>query len=270
MWLFTKYGFFSAVENRDDTSGVCIRARVKEDLDKLRAKYLPELSKTHTSKGSADYPYRGFCTKNEFAAAAARAALDISYKNFKSEVAKVDSWDRERLYSRVWGVMKDAEKKLEDLAEEEKKWKDRQPTLWDDKRVQGRQGSFINTGTTLRLAGEGYDPFSSEFDPSPGIREKLRGGPDDFDLRNVESPDELRSADGDEFNCEECQAPTEIVPCEDTCEILKPHVHRLCPNCGTFYDLEPEPDPEGEPEPEPDDGGQPPPPARGRGWGTKP
>lgn len=35
-----------------------------------------------------------------------RAALDIRYDNFKSEVARVQGWTREGVYANVWSVLR--------------------------------------------------------------------------------------------------------------------------------------------------------------------
>lgn len=113
MWLFTTVGFFSVVrDNKADGQGLLVRARVREDLEQLREKYLPELGKT-THDSTRDYPYRAKCSHDAFAQAAARIALEIDYSNFKGEVARKQGWDREKLYSQVWSVMLGAERKLE-------------------------------------------------------------------------------------------------------------------------------------------------------------
>ena len=39
MWLFTKHGFFSAVQNWDDANLIHVRARFQGDLEKLCEEY---------------------------------------------------------------------------------------------------------------------------------------------------------------------------------------------------------------------------------------
>lgn len=118
MWLFCKAGFFSVVEAAEpqpDMGGrgevLSIRARVAADLDVLKAAYAPKLGPTVRLLGR-DYPYRAYTTKEAFAEVMVRVALDLSYGDFKSMVAKEHGHERAHLYSEVWSVMKGAEDKL--------------------------------------------------------------------------------------------------------------------------------------------------------------
>lgn len=131
MWLFTKVGFFSVVEASEDrkeinelTNGfkfagaadndtlLSIRARIEGDLDLLRSAYAPELSPTVLLGPHRDYPYRAYISKEKFAEAMCRAALDIDYGNFKGMIMRVFGISRELLYAKVWGVMNNADQKL--------------------------------------------------------------------------------------------------------------------------------------------------------------
>lgn len=103
MWLFTTIGFFSVVQRPGDAF-LSVRARVAEDLDRLREEYMPELSETVEWPG-ADYRYRAFISHEDFARGLARLAMDIDYGNFKSAVGVHQGLDRELLYSQVWGIM---------------------------------------------------------------------------------------------------------------------------------------------------------------------
>jgi hypothetical protein len=105
MWLFTPLGFFSIVQ-KPGTSHLTIRARVKGDLEALRAQFLPELSPTLGQAGT-DYPWRATATHEDFAAAAARMAMAIDYSNFKDEVAIKQGKARARSYGSVWNVLYD-------------------------------------------------------------------------------------------------------------------------------------------------------------------
>lgn len=116
MWLFTKVGFFSVVQSSEPQpklglDALSVRSRIEGDLESLRAAYAPTLSETVILPGR-DYPYRAYISKEAFAEAMCRAALDLDYDNFKSMVAKVQGYERAHLYSSVWGVMYDADKKL--------------------------------------------------------------------------------------------------------------------------------------------------------------
>jgi hypothetical protein len=97
MWLMTKLGFFSVVENRDDSDGLIVRARCEQDivnishvLDKPLDWWLDE---------KADYGYRLLCSKKEWADALAAMANDIDYDNFKSSVKDER---HHSAYQRVW------------------------------------------------------------------------------------------------------------------------------------------------------------------------
>jgi hypothetical protein len=115
MWIFTPFGFFSVTEPRDgDGDTLQVRARVKEDLDALREKFLPTLGVTLAKIGT-DYPYRAFVSKEDFALGMARIILSIDYSNFKATVMQEQGLSREKLYMRVWSVLNDAEAKLEKM-----------------------------------------------------------------------------------------------------------------------------------------------------------
>lgn len=128
MWLFTKVGFFSAVQCSVETPHeskvfpklktgetaldfLSIRARVEGDLERLRGAYAPELGPTIELPGR-DYPYRAYISKDHFAAAMCRASLDIDYGNFKDMITREFGRLRHDLYAKVWGVMYGADEKL--------------------------------------------------------------------------------------------------------------------------------------------------------------
>jgi len=110
MWLFTNFGFFSVVQKRD-TDFLTVRARVREDLEALRSRYLPSLSAT-LAKGGTDYPWRATVPHADFAAALGRIALDLHYDNFKNEVALWQGKTRANRYGKVWSVLYDMEPEL--------------------------------------------------------------------------------------------------------------------------------------------------------------
>ncbi len=112
MWLFTPFGFFSIVQKQEGDT-LTIRARVREDLDRLREQYLPSLSST-VAGGGTDYPFRATAARKAVATAVARITEDITYSNFKNEVARELGHERAHVYGSVWGVMRD----LEDLKEQ--------------------------------------------------------------------------------------------------------------------------------------------------------
>jgi len=98
MWVFTKYGFFSAVCARaghgeygdpTDPQRIMIRARLRSHLDALKKRF-PELlgnCDIHKSE-SADYAFRVFVNKRVWSQVVAKMAEETAYDNFKNEVAR--------------------------------------------------------------------------------------------------------------------------------------------------------------------------------------
>jgi hypothetical protein len=107
MWIISTIGFFSVVQKPGE-SRLTVRARVAGDLDRLREKYMPELSATIT-KGGSDYPFRGTVTRSDFARGLAKIGEDIDYPNFKSEVARKMGSQRAAVYHKIWKVLTDLE-----------------------------------------------------------------------------------------------------------------------------------------------------------------
>ena len=103
MWLLTTFGFFSVVQ-KAGTKTLTVRARVRVDLDRLRDRYLPDLSPTKVTPGN-DYRYRASVTHEALAAAMGKIVADITYDNFKSEVERKQGHARETIYAKVWSVL---------------------------------------------------------------------------------------------------------------------------------------------------------------------
>jgi len=103
MWLFTTVGFFSVVQKPGETD-LTVRARARDDLERLREGYLPELSQT-VAGGGTDYPYRAKVSHEALARGAAKLVRDVSYPNFKNEVARVADPERAHVYSEVWHAL---------------------------------------------------------------------------------------------------------------------------------------------------------------------
>ncbi|MFO0295896.1 MAG: NUDIX domain-containing protein [Rhodospirillales bacterium] len=108
MWVLTTAGFFSIVEKPGDRAAgrLTIRARVRGDLERLRAEALPGLGKIETGAGT-DYPFRAVAPRAEVAAAIAKLVTDLDYPNFKDAVAARQGSDRADAYGRVWEALRD-------------------------------------------------------------------------------------------------------------------------------------------------------------------
>ncbi len=106
MWLLTPIGFFSIVCKPEDvsTGTLTVRARVKADLENLRAHLLPELGEIRKSPHN-DYRYRAQAPRGAVAQAMARSIEQLGYSNFKSEVGRKQGHERAGVYHDVWDVL---------------------------------------------------------------------------------------------------------------------------------------------------------------------
>jgi len=106
MWLFTKYGFFSVVQHRDDEKKVLIRARIKDDLVGLLQfmRYRCHVAPPEVVElPHSDYAFRIALDKSVWRDVAAALTGDIDYDNFKNAVHGQP--DRDDAYLRVWQEM---------------------------------------------------------------------------------------------------------------------------------------------------------------------
>ncbi len=118
MWLFTKYGFYSAVCARQgdgshgqlvDLDRMMVRARDRGQLEALIGQY-PELLESAEIKAfpGTDYAYRIFLPKEVWSKVLAALGGDVDYDNFKSEVARFQGRSGagyEHALHDVWSVM---------------------------------------------------------------------------------------------------------------------------------------------------------------------
>jgi hypothetical protein len=125
MWVITKDGFFSAVLYRDTGKDLptrvtrqvkpedvlVVRTRSREDAQAYVA-YLQAWITDESLRPNdadiietpmADYQFRVFSTRSEWASFLTATALDIDYKNFKSAI---DDSHRHDIYMSVWGVLR--------------------------------------------------------------------------------------------------------------------------------------------------------------------
>ncbi len=102
MWLFTNTGFVSAVSNGKD---LMVRARDKESLMPIAESAKTEIISTPQN----DYPYRLIVTHDFFSKWVAHIASDITYRNFKSEVAATRGYEFAHPLMKVWSAMHEVE-----------------------------------------------------------------------------------------------------------------------------------------------------------------
>lgn len=118
MWIFTKYGFFSALCARGGGGGygqpvdgdrIMVRARVRSHLVALIEAFPNLLGGCEVVESAGtDYAFRFFVEKSAWARVLAALAEDTNYDNFKSEVARHQrpaGTAYETALHRVWSVM---------------------------------------------------------------------------------------------------------------------------------------------------------------------
>ncbi len=112
MWLMTPVGFFSVVRKPTDErqNTLTVRARVRVDLEQLKARYLPELGPVLESR-TTDYHFRAVAPQAAVALGMARLVTDLDYDNFKNAVAQRQGQARADLYHEVWSVLYELQRK---------------------------------------------------------------------------------------------------------------------------------------------------------------
>lgn len=118
MWVFTKYGFFSAVCARQgngkygqpvDPDRIMIRARLRSHLEALLKRFPDLLSESEIQTfAGTDYAFRVFVAKPVWSKVLAALAEETDYDNFKAEVARhlgKDGMAYEKSLHDVWDVM---------------------------------------------------------------------------------------------------------------------------------------------------------------------
>jgi len=108
MWLFTRYGFFSATVSALDPGAMQVRARDRDHLERLIERFPDELGALKILETTdSDYRFRLIVKRSEWPTLAARLAEDVDYGNFKSDAAKRFGSKSKyvRALHEVWGVM---------------------------------------------------------------------------------------------------------------------------------------------------------------------
>ena len=118
MWIFTKYGFYSAVCAREGDGGhdqavatdrVMVRSRMREHLEALLSRFSDLLRDQEIRQFSgADYAFRIFVDKGTWSLVVAQLIEEMDYDNFKLEVAEFqcgDGGSYEHTLHEVWSVM---------------------------------------------------------------------------------------------------------------------------------------------------------------------
>ena len=89
MWLFTRYGFFSVVQDHHKRKNVVVRARNRQHLIDLFVSldfHSPESAKQVIEETpERDYRYRVSIDRRAYAGLLQSLAMDVDYPNFKNE-----------------------------------------------------------------------------------------------------------------------------------------------------------------------------------------
>jgi hypothetical protein len=105
VWIFTKQGFVSIKQHKDDPKKLIVRGRVEGDLEKI----FPGCKVT--KGGGTDYLFRATVPRVRVAGKIADDIKGISYTSgFKTSVD--DHQRRSPFYLRVWEVMTDLQDAL--------------------------------------------------------------------------------------------------------------------------------------------------------------
>ena len=99
MWVAFNNAFLSIVQNRNNSSELLVRARVKGDIERV----FPEAGTFEDL--TADYKYRALITRDEVAKAMASQVSEINYDNFKNSISK-NEYQRHDAYLKVWGNLR--------------------------------------------------------------------------------------------------------------------------------------------------------------------
>ena len=123
MWIFTKYGFFSAVCARQgdgkhnhqvDPDRIMVRARIRRHLEALKDRFPRVLGESEIKEfAQADYAFRIFIAKSTWAEILSELAQETDYDNFKSEVARYQGSAGaayEHALHRIWSVMNELQR----------------------------------------------------------------------------------------------------------------------------------------------------------------
>ena len=118
MWLFTKYGFYSAICARQgdgrhnqpvDPTKIMVRARLRTHLTALKERFPDLLGNCEIRESpAADYAYRLFAEKPVWSQVLVAMNEDMDYDNFKSEVARHQGRsgaEYEHALHEVWAVV---------------------------------------------------------------------------------------------------------------------------------------------------------------------
>ena len=113
MWIFTNFGFVSAVNHRTKKDTLLVRAREPDVLEALGKRHGVNVSVKRTP--SADYLYRAEISKRVFAKMMSEEIDAIDYPNFKNSFHAANKENTVPCHSAlmsIWGIMYDLQHAL--------------------------------------------------------------------------------------------------------------------------------------------------------------
>lgn len=112
MWIFTKQGFFSIVQDKNDENYLIVRARVKGDIETLMNNNAALLNGYPIEEDAgSDYRYRVRMERDVAEDFLLSAVQEIDYTNYKAAVHTVD--DRRSIYyGMIWSIMADMQEHI--------------------------------------------------------------------------------------------------------------------------------------------------------------
>lgn len=102
MWLFTRTGFYSVVDDPTKPHHFLVRARVQADLERLAAEAGVDAAVIETP--TRDYRFRMHFHKADFVKAMVDQMMELDYTNVKDAI-DLDEPDRHAAMLRVWSAM---------------------------------------------------------------------------------------------------------------------------------------------------------------------
>ena len=115
MWLFHP-SFFVSIVQKPGHDDLCVRARVREDLEAFRALLPDDEKDVHIEEGTGtDYALRLYATHAAVASVMDQITRNIDYNNFKGHVKKTQGEDRAHAYMGIWSIMMRVQQQAEGL-----------------------------------------------------------------------------------------------------------------------------------------------------------
>lgn len=112
MWIFTKMGFLSVVEDPADPGRLAIRARFREDIEDL-CRRIAAATGTPTVAWQAtrdrEYPYGVTCERGTMAGIVEQLVREIDYRQFRHSIRR--NAKRERDYLACRSALKDSSRR---------------------------------------------------------------------------------------------------------------------------------------------------------------